>query len=674
MMAKVLVFSRFMRRGSPQPRWPRERLHWRLQWAAAWRLFAVLGLLGGLLFPTATTVTAQIQPEQDEALQVPEQAEMSAQLHQEFAAADAPVSFLIVLDEQVDAEQLVQQNALRAADRATKASAIYHELTARAARSQAPLRAWLEKRSVPYRAFYLVNMIEVKGDFALATALQEQPGVARLVANPRIANALSTNTAALRTAWWQQLEEVAVDEARANQARPYGLDYTNAPDVWALGYTGEGIVIASQDTGVQWDHAALRAAYRGVSTKTVTSTVVSSATPSAMAPTGGVTETVDHLYNWFDAWGVLGRPPWCDQDAQIPCDDHSHGTHTVGTMVGDLTAENGTVLGMAPAAQWIGCRNMLGGDGTPASYTACFEFFLAPYPQNGDPFTDGRPELAPHIINNSWGCPPQEGCDASSLLQVVETVRAAGQMVVASAGNDGRLGCSSVMNPISMHDATFSVGAHNNDGLIASFSSRGPVLADGSGRLKPDISAPGVSVSSAELNGTVKSSSGTSMAAPHVAGAVALLWSAIPQLVGDIDRTEQILIKSTGQVPANDCDGATSAVVPNNTYGYGRMDVLAALRLAQAPGALSVQVLDVGAEPVVNQRVTVTDQLTGYVYETVTGFSGVARISSLYAGDYVVETVGNTMPQTVTVQMDEQQQAILTVQPVNKTYLPLVTR
>src|SRR5262249_22704433 len=163
------------------------------------------------------------------------------------------------------------------------------------------------------------------------------------------------------------------------------------------------------DTGVQWDHPALRAQYRGVKGN-----------------------TVDHTYNWLDAIPDNGSPDPCEGSI-APCDDYGHGTHTVGTMVGE---SSDITYGVAPGAQWMVCRNMRHGVGSPESYTTCFEFFMAPYPPNGDPFRDGKPELAPDIINNSWGCPPSEGCNKDSLRQVVETVRAAGLMVVASAGNN----------------------------------------------------------------------------------------------------------------------------------------------------------------------------------------------------------------------------------------------
>lgn len=594
-------------------------------------------------------------------------AAVSDHLAQELASAQEPVSFLIILRDQVDAARFVSEATIQAASRESRATALYQELTARARANQAPLRAWLTSQGIAYRAFYLVNMIEVQGDAALAAALTERPEVARLVSNPQVANAL-TIPLEPSIVWAQQLAAVAATEAKASVALPYGLEYTHATDVWAKGYTGQGIVVASQDTGVEWDHPALQPAYRGMISTTVTTTLT-----AALNATGGVTTTVDHVYNWFDAWDTQGRPSRCVQDAQIPCDDHGHGTHTVGTMLGDATGQGDSILGMAPDAEWIGCRNMLNGFGTPASYTACFEFFLAPYPQGGDPFADGRPELAPHIINNSWGCPPVEGCDATSLRQVVETMRAAGQMVVASAGNDGA-GCSSVRNPISMHDAVFSVGAHSSTGTIAGFSSRGPVTADSSGRLKPEISAPGVAVRSTWVNNGYNTIQGTSMASPHVAGAVALLWSAVPSLVGDIDKTEQILIKSATPVPANACGEGDDPVVPNNTYGYGRLDILAAVEMAQAPMGLTIAVTDEDAEPIAEKMVTVIDNLTGYRYIASTYFNGTVHFPDLFTGDYDVEVAGAT---TQSITLENNQPGRLTMEVTTATptiYLPQVMK
>ena len=122
------------------------------------------------------------------------------------------------------------------------------------------------------------------------------------------------------------------------------------------------------------------------------------------------------------------------------------------------------------------------------------QFNFAPFPLNGDPLREGRPELGANVLNNSWGCPRVEGCDPNALIDGVRALRAAGVFVVVSAGNDGREGCGTVATPLALYDEVFSVGAVDIDGGLAVFSSLGPVTVDGSQRIKPDISAPGVDV------------------------------------------------------------------------------------------------------------------------------------------------------------------------------------
>jgi subtilisin family serine protease len=207
------------------------------------------------------------------------------------------------------------------------------------------------------------------------------------------------------------------------------------------------------------------------------------------------------------------------------------------------------------------------------------QFMLAPFPQNGDPFVDGDPTRAADVLNNSWGCPEIEGCDPNSLLNAANNLRAAGIFLAVSAGNDGP-NCSTVNAPLSLYDSVFSVGAIDRSGNIADFSSRGPVNADDSGRIKPDIAAPGVDVFSSVPGGNYGSSSGTSMAGPHVAGAVALLWSADPRLIGDIDRTEQLLIQTADLYTGNIGVGCFEGDVPNVAYGYGILDVYEAVKEA----------------------------------------------------------------------------------------------
>jgi subtilisin family serine protease len=356
-------------------------------------------------------------------------------------------------------------------------------------------------------------------------------------------------------------------------------------------------------------------------------------------------------------------------------------------MIGDATAEGGTVLGMAPAAKWVGCRNMRGNAGTPGSYTACFEWFLAPYPQGGNPFTDGKPELAPGIINNSWRCPATEGCDADSLRQIVDTVRASGLFIAASAGNEASNGnpfgspqCNTVNTPIGIYDSSFSVGAHDQLGNIAFFSSRGPVIVDGSNRLKPDLTAPGTNVVSTVPGGYL-SLSGTSMASPHLAGAVALLWSVAPELVGDVDRTEQILRDSATPVVNGDCDPAPAS--PNNVYGYGRLNVLQAILNVRPPATATVVVVGAGSLPLASLPVRLIYDQTGFVYEAVTGADGRVQVSSaadgqpLLSGDYTVQVpqcAGFVDAKHVTLSPNEDMQITIDAPSAICRYLPLLSK
>ncbi len=551
-------------------------------------------------------------------------ADISDHLEIVLASATGPVSFLVVLDDQYDATALIDAANGAELSREEKAAQLYHTLTQHAYQSQAPLRAWLEERSVSYRPFYIVNMIEVTGDTELAMQLRTLQGVDRLISNPQVIGQQQID-AQPAAPWLQPIPVRGNISESAWASGLYGLTNSNAPEVWAMGYTGQGIVVASQDTGVKWDHPAIKQQYRGWDANT---------------------NTVSHVYNWLDAYGLDGETESydsCGPDYQTPCDDYGHGTHTVGTILGDATDDPSdeyynpkSIIGMAPDAEWIACRNMYYGRGSPVSYTDCFQFMLAPYPQDGDPFTDGRPELAPNIINNSWSCPESEGCESETLRQVVETTRAAGIMIVASASNDGP-SCNTIQNPIGIYDATFTVGAHDYAGNAASFSSRGFVTSDGSFRLKPDIMAPGQSVLSAtSYNGydSYDFRSGTSMASPHVAGAAALIWSAAPELIGQIELTEQVLIKSATPVYDSSCLDSGEAVSPNPTYGYGRLDVLAAVKMALSPWQFSVTVRDVNGQVQPNAVVVLEDERTGYQFVRTTNNEGVAQISMVYEGEY----------------------------------------
>ena len=454
-----------------------------------------------------------------------------------------PDGFFIVLEEQADLGPAADMD-----DPAERRMWVYRTLVDTAERSQAPVRAELERRGVAYRAHYLINMLEIQGRPGLRHSFARQPGVAYTMFQPGVR----------RYPYTFALPDI-------DPAGPRGVEWNvrevGADRVWDLGYTGQGLVVGDADTGVEWQHPALQEAYLGWDG-----------------------QSVDHNYHWYDPW---------DGQAQ-PWDDNGHGTHTTGTVVG-RDGENR--IGLAPGARWIACRNMRHGIGNPGSYLSCMEFLLAPFPLDGDPLHDGDPARGAHVVNNSWGCPLEEGCQPDTLRIAVENLRAAGQMMVASAGNEGPA-CGTVEYPPALHDAVFSVGAVRSDGRIAGFSSRGPVTVDDSQRPKPDIVAPGVDIRSSVPDGYA-SSGGTSMAGPHVTGAVALLWSAEPSLVGDIDRTEALLTTTAqpltvgaacpGGVPPDSvldgsglvvcgCGTDTADSVPNQVYGWGELDVWAAVQ------------------------------------------------------------------------------------------------
>jgi subtilisin family serine protease len=350
------------------------------------------------------------------------------------------------------------------------------------------------------------------------------------------------------------------------QAIEASLTQIGAPAVWALGFRGAGVVIGGQDTGVEWTHPALKAKYRGWN--------------------GAV---ADHDYHWHDA--IHEGAGSCGVDTAAPCDDNDHGTHTIGTMLGDDGGSN--KIGVAPGSRWIACKNMQETVGTVATYSECFQWFVAPTDLAGE---NPDPARAPHVINNSWSCPPSEGCTMPNVLRtVVQNTRAAGIVVVVSAGNTGQSGCGTVETPAAIYDASFTVGAVDAADEITDFSSRGPVTVDGSNRLKPDLAAPGQSIRSAIRFGNYGQLSGTSMAGPHVAGAVALLLSADPFLLGDVDEIEEVLRETaflpTGGDPLHQkqkdwCGGISPFLFPNHTFGAGRVDALAAVESRFAGGLI----------------------------------------------------------------------------------------
>lgn len=426
-------------------------------------------------------------------------------------------------------------------DRNYKLRVMYAELVKNAQSTQGGLKHLFKHKGYQFQSFYLNNMMLVyNADQSLAQELARYPNVERLAYN----NVFRS----------RPLPIPGTPSPISSQGVEPSLTVIKADQVWSqFKAAGQGIVVAGQDTGIQWDHPAIVRQYRGASTR-----------------------GVSHDYNWHDAIKKpvvrTSRANKCGYASKVPCDDSGHGTHTIATVVGDDGANN--KIGVAPLAKWMGCRNMDNGYGTVASYIECFEFFFAPYPLGGDPQKDGKPELAPHVMNNSWGCPTSEGCKGDEFVPVLKILQQAGIMVVASAGNEGSR-CKSIGAPPAYHsDLTFSVGAANNKMTIASFSSRGPSAFDGS--IGPDIVAPGVNIRSAVPKGAYESMSGTSMAGPHVVGVVALLWSANKNYIGKIAETADVIRRTATPLKSNEvCGGISGQQIPNNTYGYGMVDALA---------------------------------------------------------------------------------------------------
>jgi len=410
-------------------------------------------------------------------------------------------------------------------------------LQAIASDSQAPLLAVLAPfqasgQASRVRPLWIVNAIALVADAATLSALAGWPQVAAI----RLDQAHH---------WIPPLDLNATPPGQL-PSFDWNLQQVRAPQVWnAFGLTGQGIVVANVDTGVDWLHPALAEHYRG-------------------RKPGGL---IDHRGNWIDV---------TEDDYQYPGDGHGHGTHTMGTLVGQG-------VGVAPGASWIAVKAFTHYGLTYDSWLhAAFQWLLAP---------GGDPALAPDVVSQSWGGEPGNN---DAYLQDVTLLRAAGILPIFAAGNSGPLP-ESVNYPASYPPA-FAVGATDPWGLIGIFSSRGPSPF---GPRKPEISAPGVSVYSTIPGGGYARGSGTSMAAPHVGGTAALLYQAQPNL--DPDTLAQ-LITST----------ATSRLflgndpLPNNTFGWGDLDAYSAVATAIGAGRLVGLVRSQSGQPIAGATIQAT--------------------------------------------------------------------
>ena len=419
-------------------------------------------------------------------------------------ASAAQTSVIVHLREQAD------PNSFGGNSRAERQRKLILGLQQKAHQTQARLlsllRGYLNNGSVSSaRSLWITNAIAVTGTAAAINWLAQQPEVGRITTDATI-TAPTTPTAA----------------ASSIPVAP-NLSRINAPALWQLGFQGQGIVIASMDTGVDVTHPDLTAQWRGGTN------------------------------SWYDPYG----------QHSTPADVSGHGTWTMGVMVGH--DGSGTSIGVAPQSQWIAAKifNDRGVATTSAIHQA-YQWLLDP---------DGNPNTpdAPNVVNNSWTYSNTNGCD-QTFEPDLQSLAAAGIVSVFAAGNYGPNGSTSV-SPSNNPDA-FAVGGVDNLDANDPESSRGPTSCGTASRTYPDVVAPDVNISTTDLGGTYTTATGTSMAAPEISGGLALLLNAFPQLTASQQRTA-LAVSAVDLGP----------VGPDNVYGSGRIDLLAAYNLI-ASGAL----------------------------------------------------------------------------------------
>ena len=540
---------------------------------ARWgRLFPVIAII---LFGASSAFAARDNrpPGALDAAAAPRQAEIDTGLLAQLEAG-ATDHFVVEFAARADLSR-----AAGIADPSVRGRFVLDALTATANASQAAalnlVKATPNAKAQP---FWLRNVMIVRGDARLAAALARLPGV--VAVRPERSYPL--------------VEPVRATAVLAEGEEPeWGVAAIRAPEAWADGVLGAGVVVANIDTGVEFEHAALVNQYRG------------------NAGDG----SFDHNYNWWDPSGICG---------DVPCDNAGHGTHTMGTMVGgDGPGPFTPDIGVAPGATWIaakGCEDFSCSEGALLSSG---EFVMAPTDLEGNA---PNPDLRADIVNNSWGGGPGD----PFYEEIVTAWRAAGIIPVFSAGNAGP-DCGSGGSP-GDYAGAFSVGATDINDEIAGFSSRGPSVL---GKINPDVSAPGVNVVSSVPGGGYAASDGTSMAAPHTSGALALVLSAEPSIVGQVQAATDAIRATALDILDDQCGGEDDGD-PNNVYGDGRIDAAEAVALVATGGTLAGTVTDNDtAAPIGGARVSASNGTR--TYTATTTVDGTYDLF-LGAGSYTVVT------------------------------------
>ena len=439
------------------------------------------------------------------------------------------IKVLVVLDHQADIAALDRN--LRGAKSALpqRHRLVVESLRAAADASQAGLLAELAAKTnsgqvLGFVPHWLINSVVVTATSAAVREIAARTDVARI--EPDLAVTL--------------ISPVPGTKSLPATAEPGGIGIASgvravgAPRVWSeLGIDGTGTIVGNLDTGVDATHPALADRWRG------------NFAPAAEC--------------WLDASGIG------DTSFPVDRDPVGHGTHTMGILTG---LAPGDTIGVAPGARWIAANTIIGGLGRlDNAVLASLEFMTDP---DGDPSTS---QDVPDVVSNSWGVSEAFqgyfGCD-SRWWDAIDNCEAAGVVLVWAAGNEGPY-TGSIRSP-GDRAATplncFSVGSTEavDPFTISVFSSRGPSGCGGAFEIKPEVVAPGEDIYSARPGGVYHLLSGTSMAVPHIAGVVALMRQANPDL--DVASIKEILM-STALDKGNPFE--------DNIYGHGFIDAFAAV-------------------------------------------------------------------------------------------------
>ena len=482
-------------------------------------------------------------------------------------------------------------------------AAVVRTMQATAERSQTMVRALLHSRGKPFRELWIINGLAMEASPELIRTLVAQPEV-----NEVRYDALA------------HLPEVTPSQTGKAEAN---IEAVHAPDLWARGFTGQGVTVAILDSGVDVNHPDLGPSWRGGSN------------------------------SWFNPYAAacgqsISNCTACERNAATPCDDatgedYGHGTAVMGVLVGN--SASGSTIGVAPGARWIAAK-VFRDDGTaPASRIhQAFQWLLDP---DGNPDTDD----APDVVNSSWGFETEPGICDQEFLPDIQALKSAGIAVVFSAGNSGPSLDTSV-SPANYAES-FAVGSVTPISLISHFSSRGPSAC--SGDFYPEVVAPGENIRTADLSLNLPGASpvyrildGTSFAAPHVAGLMALLLSASPGLpVSELESAIQLSAADLGSSG------------PDNSYGYGMVNALAAFNLISGIPDLSLHdpappaddlLLDFGQVPpgqAVSREVTLSNSGSGMLQ--ITGIGSLQAPFSVIADGCTGRSLGSGQSCTITL-------------------------